>query len=299
MENHKKYLQPDVISKLQRIDLKARLVVEGFITGLHKSPYHGFSVEFAEHRQYMPGDEIKHIDWKIFGRTDRYYVKQYEDETNLKATIVVDSSASMKFFSKGNISKFEYASYLAAALAFLMMKQQDSVGLALYDTEVRTYLPARSKSSYIQEILRTLGRAEPSNQTGTAQALDRLAERISRRGLIIIISDFFDDIESIVSALKHFRHGKHEVLAIQLLDPRERDFKFGLDATFKDMETAEEMITQPYQIQNAYAEAVAEYTERLKKECRQRNIDYLLIDTSQPFDVALISYLHKRQKISG
>lgn len=299
MQDHRKYLRPEVISRLQSFNLKARMVVEGFITGLHKSPYHGFSVEFAEHRQYMPGDDLKHIDWKIYGRTDRYYVKQYEEETNLKCTIIVDSSASMRFASEGNISKFEYASYLAGALSYLMTKQQDAVGLALYDNEVRTYLPPRSRGSFIQEILRTLSSTTPSNASGTAGALDRLAERISRRGLIIIISDFFDDLESIVAALKHFRHKKHEVIAFQLLDPRELDFKFGSDAIFKDMETSDEMTTQPFQIQKAYMEAVSTFTDDLKRECRHRNIDYMLLDTSQAFDNAMVHYLHRRQRIGG
>ena len=297
MTDHRKYLQPETISKIQGIDLKARLVVEGFITGLHKSPYHGFSIEFAEHRQYMPGDEIKFIDWKVFARTDRYYVKQYEDETNLRCTIIVDSSASMKYASKGNISKFEYSCYLAAALAFLMMKQQDAVGLALYDTDIRAYLPARSKTSYIQEILRTLGNAVPSNQTGTGVALNRIAERVSRRGLVIILSDFFDDLETISTALKRFRHNNHEVLAFQILDPRERDFNFGLDAVFRDMETGEELTTQPYQIKTSYKEALERFTERLKITCRERNIDYMLLDSAEPFDTALVQYLAKRQRM--
>jgi len=299
MTDHRKYLDPAVISKIQGIDLKARLVVEGFITGLHKSPYHGFSIEFAEHRQYMPGDEIKFIDWKVFARTDRYYVKQYEDETNLRCTIIVDSSASMNYASKGNITKFEYACYLAASMAFMMMKQQDAVGLALYDTEVRSYLPSRSKKSYVQEILRTLGNATPTNQTGTGAALSSIADRIARRGLVIVLSDFFDDLGAVTSALKRFRHSNHEVLAFQILDPRERDFNFGYDAMFRDMETAEEMTTQPYQIKAAYADALKDFTESLKNSCRERNIDYMLLDTAQPFDVALVQYLMKRQMIQG
>jgi uncharacterized protein (DUF58 family) len=228
---------------------------------------------------------------------DRYYVKQYEDETNLRCTILLDSSASMRFASKGNISKFEYASYLAAALAFLMMKQQDAAGLALYDTAIRKHLPARSKTSYIQEILRTLASAEPSNQTGTASALGQVAERIGRRGLVVVLSDFFDSMDSIIPALKRFRHNNHEVLAFQILDPRERDFNFGTDAVFKDMETGDEITTQPHQIKHAYTSAMYDFTEQLKRECRERSIDYTLLDTAQPFDVALMQFLNKRQKI--
>jgi uncharacterized protein (DUF58 family) len=297
MNNHKKYLQPKVIAQLKNIELKARLVVEGFIIGLHRSPYHGFSVEFAEHRQYRPGDEIRHIDWKVFGRTDKYFVKQFEEETNLRSVIALDSSASMRFASKGNISKFEYGTYLAAALCYLLIKQRDAVGIALYDTQVHTYLPPRSRQSYIHEILKVIDSTVPSNETETAKALDLLAERISRRGLVIVISDFFDDPSSVMKALNHFRHKKHEVLAFQILDPRELDFKFGRSATFKDIETGEELVTQPYQIQRSYSSAIKDFIFQIKRECRNNNIDYHLIDTSQPFDKALREYLTKRKRM--
>ena len=297
MDDHRKYLQPNTIAKLANIELKARLVVEGFITGLHRSPYHGFSVEFAEHRQYRNGDEIRHIDWKVFGRTDKYYVKQFEEETNLRSMIAVDSSASMKFASEGNISKFEYASYLAAALSYLLLKQRDAVGLTIYDTEIKTFIPASSRQSYIHNILRALDTTVPANQTGTAQALDLLAERIRRRGLVVIISDFFDDLKSVISALQHFRHKKHEVLVFQLLDPREIDFKFGRNAVFKDMEMGDEMTTQPYQIQKAYAETMQEFTSEIKKACRNANIDYNLINTSEPFDKAMKEFIAKRNQM--
>ncbi|MGA2298223.1 MAG: DUF58 domain-containing protein [FCB group bacterium] len=297
MNDYRKYLQPKIVAQLQNIELKAKLVVEGFITGLHKSPYHGFSVEFAEHRQYRSGDEIRHIDWKVYGRTEKYFVKQFEEETNLRSVIALDSSGSMKFASKGNISKFEYGIYLAAALAFLLIKQRDAVGLALYDTDIRTYLPPRSKQSYIHEILRTLENTEPTNETHTAKALDLLAEKISRRGLVIIISDFFDEPQSVVNALKHFRHKKHDVLAFQILDPREVDFKFGSSATFKDMETGEELVTQPFQIQQSYSETVNDFINYIKRECHNHNIDYHLIDTSMPFDKALREYLTKRKRL--
>ncbi len=298
MENNTRtYLQPATVAQLANIELIARLVVEGFITGLHRSPYHGFSVEFAEHRQYQPGDDLRYMDWKIVGRTNRYYVKQFEEETNLRSMIAVDASASMKFASDENITKFQYAAYLAAALAYLMMKQQDAAGLALYDDEIRTYLPSRSKPSYIQEILKTLEHAAPSGKTGTAAALNRLAERISRRGLVIIISDFFDEPQSIYTTLRHFRHKGHEVIAMHVLDPRERDFNFGWDASFKDLETGEEMVTQPYQIRKNYAAAMREFCDNLKRECLQRGVEYVPIDTSQPFDIALREYLGKRSRI--
>lgn len=271
------------------------MVVEGFITGLHRSPYHGFSVEFAEHRQYMPGDEIRAIDWKVYGRTDRYYIKQYEEETNLKGYVVVDASASMGYASEGNPTKFSYATSLAAALALLMIRQRDAAGVGVYDTELRNYLPASSRGSYLQEILRTLANARTAGGTGTARSLHLMAERIRRRGLVIVISDFFDEPAQVISALKHFRHKRNEVVAMQLLDPLERTFNFGNDATFRDMETGEEMVTQPYQIRAAYAQAMTDFTEHLKRECREHGIDYVLMDTATPFDKALAEYLNKRK----
>lgn len=297
MNDYRKYLQPDIIAQLGNIELKARLVVEGFITGLHRSPYHGFSVEFAEHRQYRSGDEIRHIDWKAYGRTNRYYVKQFEEETNLRCTLAVDSSASMGFSSKGYITKFEYAAYLAAALAYLMIQQRDATGLAMYDTEIRSFLPPRSKQSYIREILRQLETAKPDNQTGTSGALDRLAEQIKRRGLVIVISDFFDDVHSVMNALAHFRHKGHEVIAFHILDPREIDFKFGKAANFKDLETGEELVTQPYQLQQIYAKTIKDFIAQIKKGCHSHNIEYHLIDTSTPFDKALRDYLTKRKTL--
>jgi uncharacterized protein (DUF58 family) len=297
LQEYRKYLQPEVVAKLHNMELVARLVVEGFITGLHKSPYHGFSVEFAEHRQYMPGDEIKHIDWKIYGRTDRYYIKQFEEETNLKAYLILDASRSMSFGSDGRMSKLEYASYIAASLAHLMVQQRDAVGLTVYDERIRTYMPPHATKTYLKEILRQLESLEGSNKTATADSLHQIAERIKRRGLVIILSDLFDKSEQVMSALRHFRHKKNEVIVMQVLDPLERSFAFGRDAVFKDLETNEELTTQPWHIQKAYQESMKQFLETYKKECRENNIDYVLLDTATPFDVALIEYLHKRQKM--
>ena len=297
MDDYRRYLKPENLAKIDSLEMKARLVVEGFITGLHRSPYHGFSVEFAEHRQYRPGDEIRHLDWKVFARSEKYYIKQYEEETNLRSMIIVDSSASMKYASQGNITKFEYASYLAASLSYLLISQRDAAGLALYDDGIRTFLPARSKQSYLSELMRTLDSTEPSNTTGTAAALDEIAERIRRRGLVVVISDFFDDTQSVLKALSHFRHKNHDIIVFQLLDPKELDFKFGPAAHFIDMETAEEMVTQPQQIQKSYAEAMHTFTQNLKKGCRNLNVDYNLIVTNDPFDKALREFVAKRSKM--
>lgn len=290
------YLHPDVVAKLGSMELRARLVVEGFITGLHKSPFHGFSAEFSEHRQYRHGDDLKHIDWKIFGRTDRYYIKQYEDETNLRCLVAVDQSASMRYASEGHITKFQYASYLAAALSYLILQQRDAAGLATYNTDVTAYLPPRSKRSYIQELIRTLEEAEPQDSTGTARALHRLAERLTRRGLVVIISDLFDDPDDILKALRHFRHNNHDVLVMHVLDPREVDFKFSSSAVFKDMETGEEITTQPVQLQRSYSTAVEAFCQEIKRGCFAQNVDYVRITTDTPFDVALREYIVKRRK---
>jgi uncharacterized protein (DUF58 family) len=304
MEEALKYLQPDVVSKLANMELRARMVVEGFITGMHKSPYHGFSVEFAEHRQYMPGDEIRRVDWKVYGKTDRYYIKQYEEETNLKSYIILDASASMSFSSEipdqkneKRISKLEYASFIAAALSYLMVQQRDAVGLTVYDSDVRLTLPPHATKAYLRRILVELEKLSAGNTTGTARSLHQMAERITRRGLIIILSDLFDDPSKVIAALKHFRHNHHDVLVMQILDPLERSFAFGGDAVFKDLETTEEMMTQPYHIQQAYQREMHAFLERYKRECRENNIDYVLLDTTTPFDIALFQYLNKRKKI--
>ncbi|MBI2427840.1 MAG: DUF58 domain-containing protein [Ignavibacteriales bacterium] len=303
MQQQLKYLQPDVVSKLANMELRARLVVEGFITGLHKSPYHGFSVEFAEHRQYMPGDEIRRIDWRVYGKTDRFYVKQFEEETNLKSYIVIDTSASMRFASeidkKGTkrISKIEYASFIAASLSYLMVQQRDAVGLMLYDSNIRTTIPPHATKQHLRRVLVELEKVRPSQSTNSASALHQLADRISRRGLVIVVSDLFDDPDKVVAALKHFRHDNHEVLVMHILDPLERSFAFGTDAVFKDVETGEMVTTQPYHIQKAYQEAMKDFIERYKRECRENMIDYVLLDTATPFDVALLNYLNKRQRI--
>ena len=301
MENsspdYKKYLTPSVISKLNAFDLRARLMVEGFMVGLHKSPYHGFSVEFSEHRAYMQGDSLKDVDWKVYGKTEKYYVKQYEEETNLKCYIILDTSKSMAYASEGNISKLEYGASLAAALSYLMVNQQDAVGMALYSDKIEKYYQPKASKSYLQEILKAFSQITHSGSTNTSACLHQIAEKIQRRGMVIIISDFFDDINSVLSAVKHFRYKKNDVILFQILDPMERSFAFGRDAIFKDLESGEEITTQPFQIQKAYKEAMNAFTQQIKNECLNANIEYNLIDTKTTFDKALFSYIQKRNKI--
>lgn len=296
-QDFRKFLEPSIISKLNSLELKARFVVEGFMVGLHKSPYHGFSVEFTQHRPYQQGDSLRDLDWKVFSKTEKYFIKQYEEETNLKAYILLDTSKSMSFASGKNISKIEYSSILAASLGYIMIKQQDAAGLTLYSDKVNSYLPPKASRSYLQEILKSLSRIEPSLQTNTAISLNSIAEKIKRKGLVVIISDLFDDPEKIITALKHFRHQKNEVIVFQILDPIERSFAFGQDAVFTDMETGEELTTQPYQIQKAYKESMEVFINKIKTECLNANIEYNLLDTSMPFDKALFSYIQKRSRL--
>jgi len=297
VRDFKNFLDPSFISKLNSLELKARLVVEGFMVGLHKSPYHGFSVEFSQHRAYMQGDNLKDVDWKVFGKTEKYFIKQYEEETNLRSYIFLDSSNSMSYNSGNYISKLDYSVTLAAALSYLMIHQQDAVGLTVYSEKINKFLPPKSSRAYLQEILKSLANVSPSEKTDTANSLSEGAEKLKRRGLVVIISDFFDDINSVLRALKHFSYKKNEVIVFQVLDPMEKTFSFGRDAIFKDLETGDELTTQPYQIQKAYREAMLEFTNRIQKECLNSNIDYNLIDTSDPYDKALLRYIQKRSRL--
>ena len=295
--NYRRYLQPETVSKLKGMELKARMVVEGFIAGLHKSPYHGFSVEFAEHRQYMPGDNIHDIDWKVYAKTDRYYIKQYEEETNLKGYLLLDCSASMRYASGGRVSKFDYAGMLCGALSYMMLRQRDAAGLVTFDRRIRRYVPARSKSGHLHVLLSEIANQRPSDETDISGTLHEMAERIKRRGLVIILSDLLDEPDRIISGLRHFRYNRHEVIVFHVLDPRERDFDFGGEALFRDMETGEELSTLPYQMKREYSVAVRRFSDKIASACRQSNIDYHPIDTAMPFDQALYSFLAKRERL--
>ena len=325
--DYRKYLIPSVIARLSNLELKAKQVVEGFMAGLHKSPYHGFSVEFAEHRQYMPGDDLKHLDWKVYARTKRYYIKQFEEETNLKSYLLLDISKSMTFNSSENntnnsikstgifdkfrkiknkkseepktekISKLEYASYLAASLSYLMVLQKDAVSLTTYDTKIRKYVPPHSTKTNLKLILKELSAVKSQYKTGTAVSLNEIAEKIKRRGMVIIISDFLDKQAEVINALKHFRYNKNEVIIFQILDPVELSFLTGNPLTIVDLETREEMYSQPFAIQKSYKEAMKEFIGNYKSECRKNKIDYVLLTTETPFDKSLLQYLNKRSKI--
>jgi len=289
-------LTPEIISRLNNLSLKARFVVEGFIVGLHKSPYHGFSVEFSEHRAYGAGDEIRHVDWKLWGKTDRFFIKQFEEETNLKSYLLIDQSLSMTYKSK-NVSKLEYAQILAASLGYLMLKQQDAVGLILFDDQIRINIPARSKRSHLNIILSKMQNIKSSPETTIAPILHKTAEVIKKRGLIILISDLFDDPDEILSGLQHFRYKGHEVVVFHVLDPKELTLDFTQRTRFRDMESGEEIITDPWHIQVDYQKNMKQFCNYFKSMCRQKNIDYVQLSTDSPLDMALSEYLIKRKRI--
>jgi uncharacterized protein (DUF58 family) len=295
--NLTEFLKPEVVSRLANMDLRARLIVEGFIAGLHRSPYHGFSVEFAEYRQYNAGESTRNLDWKIYGKTDRYYVKVFEDETNLRATLLLDQSASMDFTGGAPVTKLRYATLLAAALGYLMIMQRDAVGLAVFDEKINVLVPHRSVRRHLLYLLSTLEAVRPGTRTEIAPALREMAERIKRRGLVIVFSDLFDDPEAVLSGLKSFRHRGHEVVVFHILDRRELTLDYGGEVQFVDKETGERLRTQPWFLRKEYRRSVREWISWLERGCKEDAIDYNLVTTETPFDQVLVKYLNKRRRL--
>ena len=298
-----KFLDPVLVSRLDNMELRAKLIVEGFMTGLHKSPYHGFSVEFAEHRPYNTGDEFRHVDWRVYAKSDKFFVKQYEEETNLRHYVVLDTSTSMRYKGNSEISKLEYAAYLSAALHYLMIKQKDASGLIAFDEDIHTVLPPKSTRRYMRQLLseleRIVKRDDTDKRTSAAETLGRVAERIGRRSLVVLISDLFENVdqhEELITSLRHLRYSGHEVLVFHLLDTAtEREFKFpDVPMLFKDLETGEQLTLQPAQIRENYREAVRLFSERFKRRCIEYHIDFVEIDTAEDYGKALMAYLHKR-----
>jgi len=289
-----KYIKPELLSKLQNLSLKAKYVVEGFMLGLHKSPYHGFSVEFSEHRPYGYGDEVRHVDWRLWCKTDKYYIKQFEEETNLKAHIILDQSRSMDYKSN-KLTKFEYAKLIAASFSYLLIKQQDAVGLTLFDEKINYMIPARSLPSHLNILLSHMESAQPGSKTNIANALHNSADRISKRGLVIVISDFMDGIDNIINGLKHLRHKGHEIIAFHVIDPQEINFDFNQRIKFIDKETSDEIITDPWHISEDYKSVLADHCNQIKKGCEINRIDYFQLTTNQPIENALTELLLKRK----
>tara|TARA_Y100001968_G_scaffold136951_1_gene125205 strand:- start:339 stop:1229 length:891 start_codon:yes stop_codon:yes gene_type:complete len=289
-------LSNESISKLENLHLKAKKVVEGFIVGLHKSPYHGFSVEFSDHRPYGLGDEVRHIDWKLWGKTNRFFVKRYEEETNLKAHILIDHSRSMAY-SSGNISKLEYAKILAASLSYMLIKNQDAVGLYMFDSKVKKIIPPKSTKGHLSTLLKEMEKIKPGRHTNISHAIHECAEKTHKKGLVILISDLMDDQEKILTGLKHLLYKGHEVIVFHTLDEQEIKFDFNDRVQFKDLESNKTIITDTRQLQKIYQEKINNFIDFYKQNCFKKKIDYINLKTNQSLDIALSEYIIKRKKL--
>lgn len=300
-------LTPDALARVESLELRARLVVEGFITGMHRSPFHGFSVEFAQHRAYNPGDDLRHVDWKVYARKERLFIKQYEEETNLRHFVVLDTSASMRYAGDAAVTKLEYGATLAGSLHVLMAKQRDATGLIAFDNAVHTSVEPKSTRSHVRGLLATLAKlAEqpntPGTETAAADVLHDVAERIPRRALVVVISDLFDTVggaDELVKALRHLRHRGHEIVVFHVLDAAtERRFEVGdAPVRFRDLETGEERTLQPAQLRAGYREAAEAFLADVQRRCREVGADYVPLDTARPYGDALRAYLDKRRRL--
>src|SRR6266567_8195071 len=297
--NYRKYLEPKTLARIASLDLRARLIVEGLMTGMHRSPYQGISVEFAQHRPYVAGDDIRHVDWKVFGRSDKIYLKQYLEETNLHLICVVDASESMGYSSinagdGAKWSKYDHATAIAASLSYMAIQQQDSAGLAIFDNELKKYFKPSNAPGQWKIITHELTLIPKLKKTNTGKILDQLAEKLNHRSLIVILSAFFDDIESIKKGLRHLRYKKHEIMVFQILDPMEIDFPFEDVTLFKGMEEMGDLLTEPRALREGYLGALAGFTEDLKKLCRGMHIDFTRMNSGDALDVALSGFLATR-----
>lgn len=296
MAGEARYLDPAIVARLGTIDLKARTIVEGFLTGLHRSPYKGFSVEFAEYRQYLPGDDLATLDWKVYARSDKHFVKKYEEETNVTCHLLLDVSASMGYGS-GPITKLQYGSYLTGALAYLMNRQRDAFGLIAFDDSIKELLPASARSSHLRVVLLALERLKIGTRTNVAKPLHDLAAAVRKRGLVVLVSDLLDDPQQVLDGLKHFRYRGTDVVVFHVVDPFELKFPFEQAARFRDMETAEEVMAVPGAVRQEYIERMQARIAHYKRELGLVGIDYCLLDTSQPLELGLMAYLMTRRRV--
>lgn len=293
-----RYLDPSILHRLGMSPLLARLVVEGFITGLHKSPFHGFSVEFADHREYAPGDDLKYLDWHLYARTDRYYIKRFEEETNVRCYVVLDRSASMAF-GTGQMTKWDYSCFFVTCLAYLMTKQQDAVGLALFGSKPGFLVPPRCRSSHLRQIMRVLINNPPSGQTDVASSLRAIVRNLKRRGMVVVVSDLIDDPEQTLKSIRLLSSHGHDVIVFHILDAAEMAFPFEGATVFRDMETGEEMELDPAAVRSSYLQHMEELCDFYRKGLMEMGIDYQMTNTRQPYDKALAAYLERRAKIRG
>jgi len=299
-----KYFDPKALEQIKRLDVRARLVVEGFVTGSHRSPFNGFAVEFAAHREYAPGDDLRHIDWKVYSKTDRLYIKEYEEETNLQCHLLVDCSKSMRYGEKdgeqkGNDSgwsKFDYASTAAASLGFLLQQQQDAVGLITFSNKIEKNLKPKSHPSHMKAIFHELEKTQPDDKTDVADPFFKLAANIRKRGMVVLFSDLFLDPDDLGKALNQFRLRRHEVIVFHIMHNDELTFPFEDNTLFRGLETGAELHTEPRALQKSYLEAVDRYMQRVKKVCAAAGVDHVLMDTSKPVGNVLSTYLNFRAK---
>ncbi len=294
---NQKLLDPKAIALVSRLELVARRAVDGFLSGRHPSPYHGSSIEYADHRPYTMGDEIRTIDWKLLAKTDKTYVKLFEDQTNLRATVIVDSSASMGFTSDTDRhpTKFDYGCRIAACLTYLLIRQKDAVGLALFDEKIRTYLPARSTPSHFRLMIEQMERCQAAQTTASGKVMMELASRIPRRGMVILISDLIDDLDGIVQGLARFAFDRHDVLVFHVMDPAELQFPYEGLTRFKDPESAQQIISNPRHARKRYMEELTVFLETCRRKCRERDISYELCATDSPYEMILSRFLDERR----
>jgi len=295
MRHAEEYLKPEVIRTVSRLDLRARFIVEGFLSGLHASPYHGFSVEFSEHRRYSQGDDPKDIDWLVFAKTDRYYIKKYQAETNITGYLMMDLSESMAYTYRQQLTKFDYSICLAAALGYLMIHQQDPVGFISFDEKIRNSLPARSKRTQLGNILALLAKSKPAGPTEVAKNLRQVASMVKHRSLLMLFSDLLIDADPVIESLHLLRHAGHDVIVFHVLDEAEVNFPFQGMVDLKDPESGESLIVDADGMRSDYLQTLEELRSRYRKECLSMGIDYVGLDTSMPFDKALIEYLSQRK----
>lgn len=291
--DYREFLQPEVLARISRLEIRARHVVEGFLSGLHRSPYYGQSVEFVQHREYVSGDDIRRVDWKVWSKTDKYYIKLYEEDTNLRTTLLVDLSESMEF-GTGAMNKFEYARTVAASLAHMLLKQQDSVGMYAFDDAVRSRVPPSSRRNHLHAILQALSNESPAKKTGADQILRQVADEQSQKGMVVLISDLLVEREGLFKGLDLLRHRGHDVLVMHLLDDEELDFNYSGTTRFEGMEEAGELVCDPRALREGYLEAMGEYLHEIRRHCASHLIDYQTIRTSEHLDAALLHYFNHR-----
>jgi uncharacterized protein (DUF58 family) len=292
-----KYFDAETLARLQGLELRARHIVEGYVSGVHRSPFHGFSIEFAEHREYAPGDDIRFVDWKVFGKTDKFYLKQYEEETNLVSYLLLDTSESMQYQGPGSpLSKLDYAKCLAASLAYLTLQQQDAAGLITFDNKVNSLIRASTNPSHLKQMIHVMENSPAAKKTGSGPIFHDLAERLKKRGVVILLSDLFDDLDSMLAGLKHFRHRRHEVIVLHVMDPAEIDFPFRQVTMFKGLEELPDVLTDPRALRDGYVAEVQNFLREVKKGCRAQRADYLLVRTDEPIDVVLRTLLAPRME---